>query len=289
MKCNPKSRPITRAMPMAPSSNLQSIAMCTCIVPGPISVQARSHAGGGPALRLSSVPQFLRPRRRSRAGCGRNSAQPRNPSVHAYSADSKTHLDRQASFFSSRVQDLRDGITPEIDARLHTIAGAVPGLGPESRVLDAGCGAGALIPHLQALGVQDILAVDACPAMLSEVEARFGAGESLGNVPCVRTWPGDVAELPLYQVRARWTDRQGFPGWEPADHVVPRTVSSRSTPVPVLVAGSVLCHLLQCRLRECVRSARGLAASDTAAPTWRPCMRQPSPGPCLAPRVQVPG
>ncbi|KAL6769932.1 RFK2 [Auxenochlorella protothecoides x Auxenochlorella symbiontica] len=173
--------------------------MFACTAPAPILVPIRSHVGGCSAGSPGSVPRVRPLRRDLRAGCREIPVHSRSLSVQASASEARTHAERQASFFSSRVQDLRDGITPEIDARLHTIAGSVPGLGPASRVLDAGCGTGALIPHLQALGIQDILAVDTCPAMLAQVEARFGQGDSLGNVPCVRTWPGDVAELPLYQ------------------------------------------------------------------------------------------
>ena len=48
---------------------------------------------------------------------------------------------------------------------------AVPDLGPGSRAMDLGCGTGCLIPHLQARGVQDILAVDLSSEMLDEVQS----------------------------------------------------------------------------------------------------------------------
>ncbi len=54
---------------------------------------------------------------------------------------------------------------------------------------------------LQARGVRDILAVDVCPAMIAALQQRVGAASALGNEPCVRTWLGDVVELPVYQVR----------------------------------------------------------------------------------------
>lgn len=71
-----------------------------------------------------------------------------------------------------------------------------PRLGPNSRVIDGGCGTGALIPLLQAQGVQDILAVDLSPAMLMGLRDRFPPPGQLGNIPGVRTWEGDVADLP---------------------------------------------------------------------------------------------
>lgn len=50
--------------------------------------------------------------------------------------------------------------------------------------------------------MQDILAVDVSPAMLAALQQRVGQPSSLGNEPCVRTWLGDVTELPSYQVRS---------------------------------------------------------------------------------------
>lgn len=52
----------------------------------------------------------------------------------------------------------------------------------------------------QAHGVRDILAVDVAPAMLAELQKRFPAPSALGNDPCVRTWLGDIVDLPAYQV-----------------------------------------------------------------------------------------
>ena len=70
---------------------------------------------------------------------------------------------------------------PAMEARLAAIVGAVPELGPESRVIDAGCGTGCLLPHLQARGVADITAVDLSDAMLSELRARFPSPGGCGN------------------------------------------------------------------------------------------------------------
>ena len=53
----------------------------------------------------------------------------------------------------------------------------------------------------QALGVHDVLAVDVCPEMLAALAERCGGAPSaLGNEPGVRTWLGDVQDLPAYQV-----------------------------------------------------------------------------------------
>lgn len=54
---------------------------------------------------------------------------------------------------------------------------------------------------MQALGVRDILAVDVCPEMLQALQQRVGCEPStLGTEPGVRTWVGDVQDLPAYQV-----------------------------------------------------------------------------------------
>lgn len=56
----------------------------------------------------------------------------------------------QAAYFNDKeVKILQSSITPDVDAKLARIAASIPGLSAESRVLDAGAGEGALIPHLQ--------------------------------------------------------------------------------------------------------------------------------------------
>ena len=75
----------------------------------------------------------------------------------------------------------------EFAQKLDQIVGAVPGLGPGSRVLDAGSGSGALIPHLQSAGVADVLAVDPSAEMLDQLRQRFDDPGTLGNEPGVRS------------------------------------------------------------------------------------------------------
>lgn len=48
--------------------------------------------------------------------------------------------------------------------------------------------------------MRDILAVDVSPAMLEALHQRVGPASTLGNEAGVRTWLGDVAGLPAYQV-----------------------------------------------------------------------------------------
>lgn len=59
------------------------------------------------------------------------------------------HDRRQAQYFGKSVKALRASITPRVEAQLARVAAAAPGLGPGSRVLDAGAGEGALVVHLQ--------------------------------------------------------------------------------------------------------------------------------------------
>ena len=83
--------------------------------------------------------------------------------------------------------------------RLARIAAAVP-LDASSRVLDVGAGTGCLIPHLQARGVADYLAVDVSAPMLARLAADHAPSPSvLGNDPAIRTWVGDVESVPAYQ------------------------------------------------------------------------------------------
>lgn len=48
-----------------------------------------------------------------------------------------------------------------------------------------------------------MLSVDLSPKMLAEVERRFGPAPTLGNSPAVRTWRGDICELPVHLGGAR--------------------------------------------------------------------------------------
>ncbi len=59
------------------------------------------------------------------------------------------HAALQSNYFNRRVAAIQASITPDVDAKLARLAAAIPGLTPASRVLDAGAGSGALIPHLQ--------------------------------------------------------------------------------------------------------------------------------------------
>ncbi|KAL4537256.1 hypothetical protein Ndes2437B_g08402 [Nannochloris sp. 'desiccata'] len=105
----------------------------------------------------------------------------------------------QIEYFTRELKSLQDSITEEVEVELERVAQSIPWLGPNTRVLDVGAGDGALIPHLQARGVLDIIAVDVCPAMMDALHKRIPSPSStLGNQPCVRTWVGDIIDLPVY-------------------------------------------------------------------------------------------
>jgi hypothetical protein len=68
-----------------------------------------------------------------------------------------------------------------------------------------------LIFHLQTVGVADILAVEPSPTTIGALRARFAekplssgdaasnsSSSTLGNEACLRTWEGEVTELPAY-------------------------------------------------------------------------------------------
>lgn len=52
---------------------------------------------------------------------------------------------------------------------------------------------------MQARSVQEVLAVDVCPEMITELQRKLGQPSTQGNTPGLRTWVGDVADLPAYQ------------------------------------------------------------------------------------------
>ena len=105
----------------------------------------------------------------------------------------------QAEYFTRELKALQDSITEEVEQQLSRVAQSIPWLGHNTRVLDVGAGDGALIPHLQARGVRDIIAIDVCPAMINALHKRIPSPAStLGNQPCVRTWVGDIIDLPNY-------------------------------------------------------------------------------------------
>lgn len=110
------------------------------------------------------------------------------------------HNQVQADKFSApnTVKAFTVKLPDAIEKKLERIVGSVPGLGPESRIVDVGSGTGCLIPHMQARGVADILAVDLCSKMLDELTTRYMRVGTLGNELGVRTWVGDIVDLPAY-------------------------------------------------------------------------------------------
>lgn len=127
----------------------------------------------------------------------RIAAPSRLPTRASSSAD---HTAIQQRVFDAAVPNFLQPTPAEVKDRLAAIAAAVSNLSPSSRVLDIGTGTGALIPHIVATGVADILAVDLSPAMLAAFHQAWPPPPALGNQPRVRTWLGDVLTVPRYMV-----------------------------------------------------------------------------------------
>ena len=87
------------------------------------------------------------------------------------------------SFFAGE-----EATPPDVVPRLHVIAAAGKPLGPTSRVLDVGTGAGVLVPFFKALGVAEanVTGVDVSPGMLAVARRRY---------PQAVFWEGDVVDF----------------------------------------------------------------------------------------------
>ncbi len=96
------------------------------------------------------------------------------------------HNAYQQHIFSSAIDFFRQPISADIQQRTDLIVAAAE-LQPADRVLDAGTGTGALIPHIERYGVDTITACDLCPNMLEEAKQAY---------PDVHFWCGDVVDLP---------------------------------------------------------------------------------------------
>lgn len=98
----------------------------------------------------------------------------------------------------------RSPALPLLQRLARIVAAAAPAWAgrPVPRVIDVGSGTGALIPHLRAAGVEDILAVDVSAAMLAAGLARHGRPAPpplLGNTPALRLWTGDIESVPPFE------------------------------------------------------------------------------------------
>jgi len=136
-------------------------------------------------------------------GWGRALATPARPRIRhgAANVDRATHNETQRTYFDACVPLFEEPLPEEVQQRLDRIAASVPDLGPESRIVDVGSGTGCLVGPLQRRGVRDILAVDLSPSMLASLEARHGQAPPLGNDLAVRTWCGDVVDLPDFALQ----------------------------------------------------------------------------------------
>lgn len=102
------------------------------------------------------------------------------------SPDHHQHLHVQRESFTASVDWFAGPQDPEVAPRLDRIV-RLAGIRAGERVLDAGSGTGALLPHLLATGAR-VTALDLTPAMLAVAEARF-AGRA-------RFVTGDLASFP---------------------------------------------------------------------------------------------
>ncbi|GAX73813.1 hypothetical protein CEUSTIGMA_g1264.t1 [Chlamydomonas eustigma] len=125
----------------------------------------------------------------------------RSMSAAAAPSDRSSHNLRQKGNFNNpdTLTFFTSPLPEDVQQRLQKIGSSVPELGPSSRVIDVGSGTGCLIPHFKDRGVQDILAVDLSEGMLAELSSRYcSTSRTLGNDPGVRTWCGDILDLPNY-------------------------------------------------------------------------------------------
>ncbi|KAJ9527679.1 hypothetical protein QJQ45_025951 [Haematococcus lacustris] len=179
------------------------LARCYAFSSRPLSTCSR-------ALRQPSIKTCSRVQRTAWAApCSRacscsashHQSSPPPPPQSCPPVDRAAYNAAQAAAFSSpsTVAALAAPLPEVVEARLRRIAESVPDLGCGCRVVDVGSGTGVLIPHLQARGVKDILAVDLSDAMLHELRRMHApAGSHLGNDLGVQVWRGDILDLPNY-------------------------------------------------------------------------------------------
>lgn len=106
----------------------------------------------------------------------------KHPPIH-HLPHHTTPILQHARFFAGE-----EATPPEVVPRLQAIAAAGAPLGPASRVLDVGTGAGVLIPFYKALGVAEanVTGVDVSPGMLAVARRRY---------PRAAFWEGDIADF----------------------------------------------------------------------------------------------
>lgn len=92
----------------------------------------------------------------------------------------------QRRVFDKNVDSFRQPIPADVERRTEEIVAAAK-LKATDRVLDVGTGTGVLIPHIQCLGVTDIIGCDLSEPMLAEARKRY---------PGVKFWRGDVIDIP---------------------------------------------------------------------------------------------
>eukprot|EP00798_Chlamydomonas_sp_ICE-L_P032291 gene32291-16857_t len=152
----------------------------------------RSHGAVSTAAQLPSrpvaSPARMLDRSRSSQSVESSSFRQRIVKGSVMPEDRTEHNAVQASKFSkpSTIKVFSNKLPESIEKKLARIklaciVNSPPDLGPDSRIVDVGSGTGCLIPHMQARGVKDILAVDLSEAMLKELSDRYVTVGTLGN------------------------------------------------------------------------------------------------------------
>uniref|UniRef100_A0A061RB93 riboflavin kinase n=1 Tax=Tetraselmis sp. GSL018 TaxID=582737 RepID=A0A061RB93_9CHLO len=107
------------------------------------------------------------------------------------------HNEAQARFFSQNSDAFLISVPEAVEQRIGTALQLVPALGLDSRVLDVSSGGLDVVRALKARGVRDVVAVDVSEEPLAAIRDK-NPPTVCGNDLCVRTWRGDVADLPSY-------------------------------------------------------------------------------------------
>jgi len=95
-----------------------------------------------------------------------------------------------------------EAVPVEVRANVEAALDAVPGLGPDTRaVCVLQMADDCVVEALQARGVLDVLAVDACSSRLSGLQGS-SQQSTCGNDLGLRTWEGDLTSMPDYLCRA---------------------------------------------------------------------------------------
>ena len=82
-----------------------------------------------------------------------------------------------AEYFNGRADDWEKNFNNP--SPVQGAVAAIAGIGPESRVLDLGCGTGIMAPVYLGLGVKRVLALDLAPRMIEIAQEKYADEPSL--------------------------------------------------------------------------------------------------------------